>query len=255
MDKPLWAHIGGDGGEIDCGVSIGVKKTIDELYDAIERELADGYQRIKLKIKPGWDIDVLAQVRERFPDTPIMADANSAYTLADAERLKELDRFHLTMVEQPLSHDDIIDHIELQRMMATPICLDESIHHARHAEQAIQKRACGIINIKLSRVGGYSEAILVHDVARMHEIPVWCGGMLETGVGRAHNVALSTLENFRLPGDVSASKRYFERDIIAPAVEVSSRGTIKPPEGPGIGYEVDLDYVDSLTVRKEEIRL
>ncbi len=253
LSKPLWEHIGGEQREIPCGVSLGVEAEIGKLFDNIDRELAAGYQRIKLKIKPGRDIDVLAQVRERYPDVRFMADANSAYRLSDADMLEKLDRFDLTMIEQPLAHDDILDHAELQRRLRTPICLDESIHHARLAEQAIEHGACRIINIKLSRVGGYSEAILVHDVARMHSIPVWCGGMLETGIGRAHNIALSTLENFRLPGDVSASKRYFERDLISPAVEVTPRGTIVPPAAPGIGYEVDLDYIDSLTVRREEI--
>lgn len=254
VGKPLWEHVGGSREEIACGVSIGVQPTVEELFEKIDRELSAGYQRIKLKIKPDRDVDVLEKVRERYPDTALTADANSAYRLGDSEHLEQLDRFDLTMVEQPLAHDDILDHAELQKRLRTPICLDESIHHARHAEQAIEHKACGVINIKLSRVGGYSEALLVHDVARMHGIPVWCGGMLETGVGRAHNVALSTLDNFQLPGDVSASERYFERDVIQPAVTVTDRGTIVPPAGPGIGYEVDREFVESLAVRTEEIR-
>lgn len=254
LRKPLWEHIGGSRLEIPCGVSIGVQNTDEELFEKIDRESAAGYQRMKLKIKPGRDVEMLERVRERYPETAVMADANSAYRLGDSERLEELDRFNLTMIEQPLAHDDILDHVELQARLRTPICLDESIHHARHAEQAIEQKACRIINIKLSRVGGYSEAILVHDVARMHGVPVWCGGMLETGVGRAHNVALSTLDNFVLPGDVSASERYFERDVVSPAVTVTERGTIVPPREPGIGYAVDRDFVDALTVRTEEIR-
>jgi len=251
---PLWKHIGGAREEIDCGVSIGVKATIEELIEQIERELADGYQRIKMKIKPGWDVDAVRAIRERFPTTRLMADANSAYSLADAERLSALDELDLMMIEQPLAHDDILDHAEFQKRLKTPICLDESIVTARHAEQAIEQKACRIINIKLTRAGGYSEAILMHDVARMHHMPVWCGGMLETGVGRAHNIALSTLENFTLPGDVSASKRYFERDLIDPAVEVTERGTILVPGKPGIGYDLDLEYIDALTVRREDVR-
>jgi len=254
LGKPLWRHIGGSREEIDCGVSIGVKSTVDELAEQIERELADGYQRIKMKIKPGWDVDVVRAIRERFPDTRLMADANSAYRIADAERLSALDELDLMMIEQPLAHDDILDHAEFQKRLKTPICLDESILSARHAEQAVEQKACGVINIKLSRAGGYNDAILIHDVARMHHMPVWCGGMLETGVGRAHNIALSTLENFTLPGDVSASKRYFERDLIDPAVEVTNRGTILVSEKPGIGYDLDLDYIEALTVRREELR-
>jgi O-succinylbenzoate synthase len=221
------------------------------LFEKIETELAAGYQRIKMKIKPGWDVDVVRRVRERFPAIKLMADANSAYTLADTAHLKKLDDFYLMMIEQPLGHDDIIDHADLQAKLDTPICLDECIRNARQAEQAIELDACRIINIKLGRVGGFSEALLVHNIARVHGIPVWCGGMLESGIGRAHNIALSTLENFTLPGDVSASKRYWQRDIIDPPVEVTSRGTIKVHDGPGIGYNLDLDYIEHLTARKE----
>jgi len=250
---PLWEHIGGLLTEIDCGVSIGIQGSVAELLSLIERELAAGYQRIKMKIRPGWDVDVVRQVRERFPDIRLMVDANSAYLLADAAHLGRLDEFELMMIEQPLAHDDIIDHARLQSQLATPICLDECIRSARQAEHAIEMKACGIINIKLGRVGGFSEALLVHNVARAHGIPVWCGGMLESGIGRAHNIALSTLENFTLPGDVSASKRYWERDIIDPPVEVTSRGTIKIGSRPGIGYDIDLNYIDSITARKEEL--
>ena len=206
-----------------------------------------------MKIKPGWDVDVVRQVRERFPAIKLMADANSAYTLADTAHLQKLDDFYLMMIEQPLSHDDIIDHAELQARLKTPICLDECIRSAHHAEQAVKLRACGIINIKLGRVAGFGEARHVHDVAQAAGIPVWCGGMLEAGVGRAHNVALATLPNFVLPGDVSASKRYWKRDIIQPPVETTPRGTIEVRDEPGFGYALDHDYIRSITVREETI--
>lgn len=250
---PLWEHIGGSGKDLNCGVSIGIQKTVPILLEKIQTEVDAGYQRIKLKIKPGWDVDVIAAVRERFPDIVLSVDANSAYRLSDADHLKRLDEFDLLMIEQPLSHDDILDHAQLARRIDTTICLDETIRSARHAEQAIEAGACGIINIKLGRVGGFSEAILIHNIARAHGIPVWCGGMLETGIGRALNIAMSTLDNFVLPGDVSASKRYWTRDIIQPAVEVSPYGTIKVPARSGAGYPVDRDYIDSLTVRREEL--
>ena len=253
LGLPLWKHIGGSRSQIDCGVSIGIQDSIDELLVLIERELAAGYQRIKVKIKPGWDIDVIRQVRARFPDIQLMADANSAYTLSDAGHLKQVDEFDLMMIEQPLAHDDIIDHAQLQAQLDTPICLDECIRNARQAEQAIEIEACRIINIKLGRVGGFSEALLVHNVTREHDIPVWCGGMLESGIGRAHNIALSTLANFSLPGDVSASQRYWKRDIIQPPVEVTADGVIEVRDEPGFGYGVDRDYIDELTVRKETL--
>jgi len=253
LGMPLWKHIGGSRTAIDCGVSIGIQNSVDELLGLIEREVTAGYQRIKMKIKPGWDVDVVRQVRAAFPEIRLMADANSAYTLSDSAHLKQLDEFNLMMIEQPLSHDDIIDHAQLQAQLDSPICLDECIRTARHAEQAIEMKAGRIINIKLGRVGGFSEALLVHNVARAHGIPVWCGGMLESGIGRAHNIALSTLENFTLPGDVSASKRYWTRDIIDPAVEVSSEGTITVRDEPGFGFELDREYIDELTVREETI--
>ena len=253
-NQPLWKQIGGGARtEIPCGVSIGIQDSIPQLLEKIERELSAGYQRIKMKIKPGWDVDVIAEVRKRFPAIKLMADANSAYTLADAGRLKELDRFYLMMIEQPLAHDEIIDHAALQAKLDTPICLDECIRSAHHAEQAIRLRACGIINIKLGRVGGFSEAKRVHDVAEAAGIPVWCGGMLEAGIGRAHNVALASLPNFVLPGDVSASKRYWARDIITPPVETTARGTILLRDEPGFGYELDRDFIRQITVREETI--
>jgi O-succinylbenzoate synthase len=251
---PLWKKIGGGARrEIPCGVSIGIQDSVEQLLEKIERELPAGYQRIKMKIKPGWDVEVVRQVRERFPSIKLMADANSAYTLADTEHLRRLDDFYLMMIEQPLSHDDIIDHAELQSKLATPICLDECIRTPRHAEQAIQMRACGIINIKLGRVAGFRQAKRVHDIAQAAGIPVWCGGMLEAGIGRAHNVALATLPNFVLPGDVSASKRYWKQDIIQPAVETTPRGTIEVRDEPGFGYAVDRDYIRGITVREESL--
>ncbi len=253
-DEPLSRHIGGGARqEIPCGVSIGIQDSIEQLLDKIARELGAGYQRIKIKIKPGWDVGVLERVREKFPQIRLMADANSAYTLADAGHLKELDRFYLMMIEQPLAWDDIIDHAALQQQLETPVCLDECIRTKRHAEQAIRLGACRIINIKLGRVGGFTGARAVHDVAEKAGIPVWCGGMLESGIGRAHNIALSTMPNFVLPGDVSASKRYWERDVIHPAVETTTHGSIQVREEPGLGYGIDLDYLESLVERREEV--
>jgi O-succinylbenzoate synthase len=253
--RPLYEIIGGGARlKIPCGVSIGIQDTVEELLGRIETELAAGYQRIKIKIKPGWDVDVIRRVRERFPGIKLMADANSAYTLADQEHLKRLDAFNLMMIEQPLAHDDIIDHARLQASLETPICLDESIRSAHHAEQAIQLQACRIINIKLGRVGGFAEAKRVHDVCQAHAIPNWCGGMLESGIGRAHNIALSTLPNFTLPGDISASSRYWKRDIINPPVEVTPQGMIEVPSGAGFGFEVDEPYLESLVLRSETLR-
>jgi len=254
LAKPLYQHIGGGARrEIPCGVSIGIQDSVPQLLEKIETELAAGYQRIKMKIKPGWDVDVIREVRRRFPDILLMADANSAYTLDDAPRLKCLDEFGLMMIEQPLAHDEIIDHAKLQAQLKTPICLDECIRSAHHARQALEMNAGRIINIKLGRVGGFAEAKRVHDVAQAAGVPVWCGGMLEAGIGRAHNIALATLPNFVLPGDVSASKRYWTRDIIRPAVEVTPRGTIAVRDQPGFGYDLDLDFIKSITVRKETI--
>jgi o-succinylbenzoate synthase len=254
QNLPLWKMIGGGARrEIPCGVSIGIQDSVEQLIEKIERELADGYQRIKMKSKPGWDIDVVRRVRERFPSIKLMCDANSAYTLADADRLKQLDEFYLMMIEQPLAHDDIIDHAQLQARLNTPICLDECIRTAHQAEQAIRLRACGIINIKLGRVGGFAEAKRLHDVCQAAGIPVWCGGMLEAGIGRAHNVALATLPNFVLPGDVSASKRYWKQDIIQPPVETTPHGTIAINDDPGFGYALDTDFIRSITVRQETI--
>jgi O-succinylbenzoate synthase len=253
--EPLWKTIGGGARrEIACGVSIGIQDSVEQLLEKIQTELNAGYQRIKMKIKPGWDVDVIRRVRERFPQIRLMADANSAYTLADSEHLRRLDEFHLMMIEQPLAHDDIIDHAELQAKLETPICLDECIRSAHHAQQAIRLNACRIINIKLGRVGGFQDAKAVHDICANNNVPVWCGGMLEAGIGRAHNIALSTLPNFVLPGDVSASRRYWKRDITTPPIAVSRQGTIEVSDKPGFGYDIDLDYLDTLTVRREVLQ-
>jgi O-succinylbenzoate synthase len=243
--------LGGTHKEISCGVSIGIQPTIDELIAKVERELAAGYQRVKIKIKPGWDIEPVRALRERFPRLRLMVDANSAYTLADAAHLKQLDAYYLIMIEQPLGWDDIYSHAELQRKLDTPICLDECIHDVEHARAAIELRACQIINIKLGRVGGHTPARRIHDLCQSKAIPVWCGGMLESGVGRAHNIAISTLPNFSLPGDVSASRRYWQADIIQPEVEVSRQGTIRVPTTPGIGYSPCISRIESLTHRRE----
>ena len=250
---PLWQMLGGTRTVIDCGVSIGIQDSPAQLLVKVEKELAAGYQRIKLKCKPGWDVNIFQMVRDRWPQILLSCDANSAYTLQDVELLKQFDRFHLLMIEQPLWSDDFFFHAELQRRIQTRICLDEAIRHERDAQAAIQLGSCGIINIKVGRVGGLAEAIKVHDVAKRNNIPVWCGGMLESGIGRWQNVALSTLSNFTLPGDVSASERYWKEDIVDPPVDVSERGTIAVPQGPGSGYTVRKDLIENLTVRKQEL--
>jgi o-succinylbenzoate synthase len=251
---PLWRHLGGTHEEISCGVSIGIQDSHEILIEKIRKEIEAGYQRIKIKIKPGWDVRVIERVRKEFPDIRLMGDANSAYTLADIPLFRELDNFNLMMFEQPLSHDDILDHVKLQLEIKTPVCLDESIHHAEGAGNAIRLGACRIINVKLGRVGGHSEAKRIEQVTRGNNIPVWCGGMLESGIGRAHNIAMSTLAGFTLPGDVSASSRYWAEDIIEPPVIVSSRGTIKVPEAPGIGFGLNVPRIETLTVRKQTIK-
>lgn len=253
LGQALWKHLGGVHKQISSGVSIGIQDDPAALIEKIEKELAAGYQRIKIKIKPGWDLKIIAQVREKFPEIRLMADANSAYTLADVALFREMDHYNLMMIEQPLAHDDIFDHAELQKQIATPICLDESIHSSADASHAIQLGATRIINLKLGRVGGHAQAKEVEQVCRQNHVAVWCGGMLESGIGRAHNIAMATLEGFTLPGDISASARYWEQDIIDPPVTVSPQGTITPPDGPGIGFEINLARVDKLTVRKETI--
>lgn len=248
---PLAKALGGKKTEIDVGISIGIQPSIRELLNKIEHFLAQGYKRIKLKIKPGHDVDMLREVRKAFPDTPIMADANSAYTLDDIALLKQLDDLNLMMIEQPLQHHDIIDHAKLQKELQTPICLDESIHSLYDAQKAIELGSCKIINIKVGRVGGLSESIKIHDYCEEHGIPVWCGGMLEAGIGRAHNVAITTLANFILPGDTAGSSRYWKKDIIKPEVVVEN-GVIKVPTSPGIGYEVDEEALEAFRFEKLE---
>jgi o-succinylbenzoate synthase len=252
--QPLWRLLGGTRREIPCGVSIGIQDSPEKLLDKIQVELAAGYRRIKLKVKPGWDVSILEKVRSRWSDITLSVDANSAYTLDQFEHLRKFDQFNLLMIEQPLWNDDLYYHARLQKELRTAICLDESIEQSRDAACALETGACRIINIKVGRVGGFTEAKKVHDVCHAHDVPVWCGGMLESGIGRAHNIALSTLENFRLPGDVSASQRYWKEDIIEPEVEVSSAGLITVRDAPGTGYRVREDLIEKLTVKKETIQ-
>jgi len=252
---PLWKLLGGTRCGIACGVSIGIQDSQEQLLEKVAIEVAAGYQRIKIKVKPGWDVQVLEKVRAHWPDIRLSCDANSAYTLGDTDHLKSFDRYRLLMIEQPLWSDDFYFHACLQKHLQTALCLDEAIRSARDAEAALELGACRIINIKVGRVGGFSEALAVHDVAQRFGIPVWCGGMLESGVGRSHNVALSTLPNFTLPGDVSASKRYWKEDVIEPEVEVSVQGQIAVPDKPGRGYELRGDLIEQLTVRKEMLKV
>jgi o-succinylbenzoate synthase len=251
---PLGKILGGSRDRIASGVSIGIQDSLAELAAKIDREVAAGYRRIKIKIKPGWDVDAIETARSRVGAVPLMVDANAAYTMDDADHLVSLDRFDLMMIEQPLDYDDIADHAALQRRMKTPICLDESITSVHAAREAIAAGACRIINIKPGRVGGFTESIRLHDLCAENGIPVWHGGMLESGVGRAANIHLSTLANFTLPGDVAASKRYFDPDLIDPPIEVASDGTIGVPTAPGLGVHVCEDRVQRATLRKAECR-
>ena len=248
--QPLSRVLGGTRTRIASGVSIGIQDSLEELAAKIERELAAGYQRIKIKIKPGWDLAAVDMVRTRFGNVPLMVDANAAYTLNDADHLARLDAYSLMMIEQPLDYDDVSDHAELQRALKTPICLDESIHTPRIARDAITAEACRIINIKPGRVGGHRESIQIHDLCAQHGIPVWHGGMLETGIGRAHNIHLASLPNFSLPGDIAASKRYYQPDLIEPAIDVASDGTIAVPDAPGIGVHIVAERVEHATLRE-----
>ena len=245
--------LGGTRETIPCGVSIGIQPTPAKLMEKIETEVAAGYQRIKLKCKPGWDVKIFEQVRERWPNILLSCDANSAYRLDDADHIASWDRFNLLMIEQPLWYDDFYFHARLQKRLGTAICLDECIRNRRDAQAALELGSGKIINIKVGRVGGFTEAIAIHNVAQQHGIPVWCGGMLETGIGRAHNIALSSLPNFSLPGDVSASKRYWTEDIIEPEVTVSATGEITVPTTPGRGFEVQPDRIEKITVRKKTL--
>src|SRR6202162_1565998 len=243
--------LGGMTDEIACGVSLGIRENPQSLVKRVEEELRSGYQRIKLKIKPGKDYEFVAAGRKEFPQIQLSVDANSAYTLDDAIHLKSLDEFDLLMMEQPLSWDDIHAHSKLQSQIKTAICLDECIYNTRHALSAIELKSCRIINIKLGRVSGHTEARLMQNACREHSVPVWCGGMLESGIGRAHNIAMSTLPGFSLPGALSASHTYWSADIIEPAVEVTAKGAIRVPSAPGIGYAVKREFVEKLTVRRK----
>ena len=251
---PLRELLGGVRTTIESGVSIGIQDTLDELVERVRIERADGYRRIKIKIKPGWDVEAVARLRNEFDGIPLMVDANAAYSIRDAAHLGALDPFDLMMIEQPLDYDDIGDHARLQQRIRTPICLDESLHSVHLAEDAIQRGACRIINIKPGRVGGHAQSVALHDLAARHDIPVWHGGMLESGIGRAHNIHLSTLPNFSLPGDVAASRRYFSPDLIDPEIIVRPDGTIAVPDGPGIGVHVVTDRVDAATLERTELR-
>jgi O-succinylbenzoate synthase len=261
IGRPLSAVLGAAGASasngtrdrIASGVSIGIQASLDELAAKVERELAAGYQRIKIKIKPGWDIAAAERVRTQFGSIQLMVDANAAYTLADADHLAQLDAFDLMMIEQPLDYDDIADHATLQRRLKTPICLDESIKTISAARDAIASKACRIINIKPGRVGGFTESIRLHDLCAEHGIPVWHGGMLESGIGRAANIHLSTLPNFSLPGDIAASQRYFQPDLIEPPIEVAADGTIAVPTGPGLGVGIREDRIAAATLRAETL--
>jgi O-succinylbenzoate synthase len=251
---PLARLLGGTRSVIPCGVSIGIQASPAALMETIAKELEAGYQRIKLKCKPGWDTTIFEAVRARWPEILLSCDANSAYRIADIEHIAEWDQFKLLMIEQPLWYDDFYFHSMLQKRLETAICLDESIRNRRDALAAIDMESCRILNIKVGRVGGFSEAIAVHNVAAERGIPVWCGGMLETGIGRAHNIALSSLENFSLPGDVSASARYWAEDIIEPEVTVNATGEIKVPRGVGCGFTVRRERIEALTVRRQTLR-
>jgi o-succinylbenzoate synthase len=252
--EPIARLIGGVRHRVEVGVSLGIQPTVDALDERVRRFLGLGYRRIKLKIKPGADVSVVGEIRRRHPQILLSVDANAAYTLADAEHLRQLDACDLLMIEQPLAHDDLIDHANLQRTLTTSICLDESITSHDRARQAIETGACRIVNMKIGRVGGYSEALRIHDLCAERGVPLWCGGMFESGIGRAHNLALASLSGFSLPGDISASRRYFERDVIVPPVEVAEDGTVAIPTSPGLGFEVDVAFLESRTESVERLR-
>ncbi|WZO96627.1 o-succinylbenzoate synthase [Isosphaeraceae bacterium EP7] len=246
--KPLHEMLGGTRTLIESGVSLGIEPDVDALLALVGKYVDEGYRRVKLKIGPGHDVEVLRRVRAQFPDLPLQVDANSAYTLDDLDLLRRLDEFGLLLIEQPLDHDDIIDHARLQRAIETPVCLDESIHSAEDARKAIEIGACRIINIKVSRVGGLAEAKRVHDVCQAHDVPVWCGGMHEFGVGRGANIAIASLPGFTLPGDVSGSDKYYREDVVVPAIRAED-GCIAVPDRPGLGFEPILERIEALTSR------
>lgn len=242
--------LGGQKKQVEAGISIGLKKNDEELYSAIDKSLTQGYKRIKLKIKPGQDISLISKVRRRYPDIAIMADANSAYTLADLDLLRELDQYDLMMIEQPLAYNDLYEHALLQKELKTKICLDESIQSAHDALQAIRFGSCGVINLKIGRVGGLSESIKILKLCEEEEIDVWCGGMIETGISRAHTIALSSMNAVNLPGDISSTQNYWHRDITTPEVVVSN-GYIDTPASPGLGFDIDRDALEAFTIHKE----
>lgn len=247
--------LGGEKSIIDVGISIGIEPTVGQVLDKVERHLGEGYKKIKVKIKPGFDVEVIRSIRERFGDAvPLMADANSAYTMEHLDVMKELDQYGLIMIEQPLAHDDIIDHAKLQKELRTPICLDESIHSVDDARKAIELGSCKIINIKVGRVGGLTESKRIHDFCQAHDIPVWCGGMIESGVGRAHNIAITALPNFTIPGDTAASSRYWDEDIVEPGVELVAPGQMAVPDRPGIGFTVNPQAVGKYVIRSVNFR-
>ena len=248
-NQPLSKVLGGTRARIASGVSIGIQDSLDQLMGKIEKELAAGYQRIKIKIKPGWDLDAVERVRKTFGPIPLQVDANAAYTLDDAALLAKLDPYDLFLIEQPLDYDDVMDHAVLQKQIKTPVCLDESIHTVRIARDAIEAKACKIINVKPGRVGGHQASIELHDLCAAHGIPVWHGGMLESGIGRAHNIHLASLPNFSLPGDIAASKRYFQPDLIDREIDIARDGTIEVPTGPGIGVNIVRDRLEKATLR------
>lgn len=236
---------------VDCGVSVGIHDSIDDLLRTVDGYLEQGYRRIKLKIKPGWDVEPVGAVRRRFRDVPLQVDANTAYRLTDAEHLARLDEFDLLLIEQPLPEDQILDHARLARLVRTPLCLDESITSAQVAADAIELGACRVINVKPGRVGGYLEARKIHDLCASRGIPVWMGGMLETGIGRAGNVAMAAMRNFTLPGDTSASSRYYRRDVTEPFV--LEEGRLRVPQGSGLGVTVDEEYLESITTAVQKV--
>jgi O-succinylbenzoate synthase len=252
--EPIARVLGGVRERVEVGVSLGIQPSVDALDERVRRFLSLGYRRIKLKIKPGADVSVVGEIRRRHPGIALSVDANAAYTLADAGHLQELDAHGLMMIEQPLAHDDLVDHARLQQTLATAICLDESITGYDRARQALETGACRIVNMKVGRVGGYSQALRIHDLCMERGVPLWCGGMLESGIGRAHNVALASLPGFALPGDISGSRRYFERDVIVPPVEVAADGTVAVPTAPGLGFEVDLSFLEGRTESMERLR-
>ena len=251
LHLPLATLLGGTRTRIDVGVSIGIQKSPQQLVQTVAEYLQEGYKRIKIKIAPGRDLALVEAVRKNYPDILFQVDANSAYSLEDLGIFRAMDDFNLLLIEQPLGYDDIFDHSKLQRVLKTPICLDESIHSVADARAALELDSCRVINIKPGRVGGFTESIAIHDLCASRNVPVWHGGMLESGIGRAGNVALASLSNFTLPGDISASKRYYKQDIVDPVFEVGSDGTMGVPQRPGIGVEVVMEQLDRITVHKE----